>query len=246
MKTITSLVTLALLLFCMSSKAAFYQFQFATTNGPLAVTNIIKEIAGTVVGGGTAQWYTNAAGTLATNTYSKGNISINAGGGLTATSFTGSGSGLTSISVPDSALQPDVSLLGQTIDLASEVTGSLPATSLSGTVPVAQLPVPVLVSTNWISGKLYTNLTGRLQYVQVSVSCTAASVAGGAVQRLWVSGLTVAQFGAQTISGSLAVTNTGIVGGYVGTGLQFTFTNAVGGAGDTAINLTGTGQQVTY
>lgn len=92
-----------------------------------------------LVSGGTVQWNTNAAGTAATNTFSKANVSINLGGGVTASSFTGSGSGLSAISVPDSALQPDVSLLGQTIDLSTEVTGNLPATSLSGTLLDARL-----------------------------------------------------------------------------------------------------------
>ncbi len=116
---------------------------------------------------------------------------------------------------------------------------------------LTNLPPPVLVSTNWVSGKVNTNLSGRIQWVQTSVSCTAASIAGGAVVRLQSgttqAGLaTIAQFGMQTISGSLVVTNTGTVGGYITSGNVFSFTNLVGGAGDSAINLPGTGQQVTY
>lgn len=110
---------------------------------------------------------------------------------------------------------------------------------------------PSLIFTNWISGQLYTNLSGRLQFVSVTAVTTYSTVSGTALQRLQTGAqgvvmTNISQYGAQTIVGSLGTTNCGYIGGYIQNANVFTFTNLVIGAGDVAINLPGTGQQVTY
>ncbi len=110
---------------------------------------------------------------------------------------------------------------------------------------------PSLIATNWISGQLYTNLSGRFQFVQVTAVTTYSTVAGAAIQRLLTgpqgAALTnVAGYGAQTIIGSIGTTNLGIVCGPVLNGWVFSFSNSVAGAGDAAANIPGTGFQITY
>lgn len=66
MKTIICLASLLLALY--ADGAAFYQFQWATTNGPVQVTNIVKEIAGTVTGASPTVTGSNfISGTIYTN-----------------------------------------------------------------------------------------------------------------------------------------------------------------------------------
>ncbi len=110
---------------------------------------------------------------------------------------------------------------------------------------------PTITSTNWVSGQLYTNLTSRPWFVQTTAVTTYTTVAGAAVQRLQTADqgsalATIAQFGSQTIIGTLATTNSGIVCGAIPAGNYFSFSNLVAGAGDTAINLPGTGFWIEY
>jgi hypothetical protein len=109
---------------------------------------------------------------------------------------------------------------------------------------------PKLISTNWISGKLYTNVSGALQYVQCPVSVTTAAINGSArVEFVVGTGTTPlftnAIFGGQTTGSSLAVTNLGTLTGYVLPSQMFYFSNSLVGAGDAARTLPN-GQQVTY
>jgi hypothetical protein len=109
---------------------------------------------------------------------------------------------------------------------------------------------PKFISTNWVSGKLYTNVSGALQYVQCPVSVTTAAINGSArVEFVVGTGTTPlftnAVFGSQTTGSSLAVTNLGTLTGYVLPSQMFYFSNSLVGAGDAARTLPN-GQQVTY
>lgn len=110
---------------------------------------------------------------------------------------------------------------------------------------------PVVTFTNWISGKLYTNVSGRPWFVQTTAGTTYATVGGAALQQLQtatqsVALVTIAQYGAQTIVGSLGTTNCGIVSGPIANGNYFSFTNSVTGSGDAAANLPGTGFWIQF
>lgn len=102
-----------------------------------------------------------------------------------------------------------------------------------------------LVNTNWISGQLYTNQTGRPIFVLVDVVLLDAStgVSGAAVMRLETNGAQMYQvsFGpALTVS----VTDRKQISGFIAPGVAFDFTNLSSGTGNTA-TLSG-GQYMVY
>lgn len=138
-------------------------------------------------------------------------------------------------------------------NLTSVVSNGVASLVASTSNSIATSPsfAPTLTFTNIVSGQLYTNATGRPQFVGVTAVTTYSTVAGAAVQRLMISTqgsalAVVAGYGAQTIVGSLGTTNLGIVCGPVPVGWTWSTSNSVIGAGDAAINLPGTGYIITY
>lgn len=93
----------------------------------------------------------------------------------------------------------------------------------------------VVISTNFISGQLYTNLTGSAALVQGLISLTTAAVTGDAEMDLQMSGANTNSFGiSTTVAVSLAMNYTNLLSGVVSNGGTFVFTNRSSGAGNTA------------
>lgn len=240
MKTLTSLVTLALLLLCLSSDAAFYQYQFATTNEATTVTNIIKEISGTVIVGGTAQWNTNASGTGVTNTFSGAAFTIANSGTLTL-------SGAAGLSVAGGINAGASSVTAGGFSGPGPLLTGLNASQLiSGTVPLTQLPSPIITQTNFLSGVLYNNASGRPLTVKATAVLTAAAVSGNSTLELRVGivGTTTNYVTTQTGAAVITGADKYPIMIDVPIGASYTFTNTSSGAGNSA-TVSG-GQIIAY
>lgn len=106
-------------------------------------------------------------------------------------------------------------------------------------------PSFTLVNTNWISGQLYTNLTGRPIDVRGNVILTTAGVAGFSQMALRVSSVVTNYSSAlSAVAGLTGSTTNGIAPAFVPNGGVFTWTNTSSGAGDTS--TTYGGQYMTY
>lgn len=110
-------------------------------------------------------------------------------------------------------------------------------------------PSFTLVATNFISGQVYNNLTGRPLFVNASVNWTTAAVSGSAAMQLRVTGTGAstnsvgeATSPAQTFTAPF--TNT--LSGFVPAGGTFVFTNVSSGSGNSAVMLSGSGQYMVY
>lgn len=109
-----------------------------------------------------------------------------------------------------------------------------------------------MVFTNWVSGQLYTNLSGRLQFARGQAILTPAAVAGDVAMYIKSAAqgsalMTIGDQGFQTLlTVSLVASNVVECAGFIPSGNVFTFTNSSSGSGNTAIMQAGTGQQVTY
>lgn len=123
-------------------------------------------------------------------------------------------------------------------NIANYFTGPRPLQSLN-------LTVPQPVNTNWISGALYTNTTGRTIIVAGNVVDTPASVAGTCLMNLQCAGTGTNAQTLVTVIGMLTnpLTN-GITPLVVTNGGVFTWTNLSSGAGNAT--TTSGGQYMVY
>jgi hypothetical protein len=149
--------------------------------------------------------------------------------GVTLTgTLSGNGGGLTNLN--------SAQLSGS---IPSALLTSVPAANLTGTVPLAQTPLPVLIQTNFIDGKLYTNTYGWPLTINASVIWNTASVAGDANESFCiqaspaVGGVTNVS-AISTIVGSAVLHYTNSISGFVPTNAIYYFTNLSVGAGNSA------------
>lgn len=116
-----------------------------------------------------------------------------------------------------------------------------PSITLGNTTNVASF---ILTQTNFISGKVYTNLTGRPLQVTATAQLITAAVAGNAQLSLLISGYLTNTVNESTLGASPATTNTYFIGGIVPAGRTYSFTNTSSGTGDSATVLGG--QTITF
>jgi hypothetical protein len=153
--------------------------------------------------------------------------------------FNGNGSGLTVLNAAVvTNTETGVTLTGTFNGNGNGLT-NLNATNLTGTVPLAQTPLPVLIQTNFIDGRLYTNTYGWPLTVNASVIWNTASVAGYANESFCIQaspatgGVTNAS-AISTIVGSSVLHYTNSISGFVPTNAIYFFTNLSTGAGNSA------------
>lgn len=102
-----------------------------------------------------------------------------------------------------------------------------------------------LVNTNWVSGKLYTNQTGRPIMVIMPCQITMTGVSGNSTFSLLVTGITTNSLSMNTLVTSLATSLTNQVSAFVAPNGTFTPTNLSSGAGDSGSPVNG-GQYMVY
>lgn len=138
-------------------------------------------------------------------------------------------------------------LLGAALPVAYDTTGIPGAVPLNNLIvgPATNTPSFTLVNTNWISGQLYTNLTGRPIEVTGSVVLTTAGVAGFSQMALQVNGV-VTNYATviSAVAGLTGAMTNAISPAFVPAAGVFTWTNTSSGAGDTS--TTYGGQYMVY
>lgn len=102
-----------------------------------------------------------------------------------------------------------------------------------------------IVNTNWVSGQVYTNLTGRPVHVICPCQITMTGVAGAANFSLVSAGNTTNSLAQSTLITSLATSLTNCVQGYIPINGVFTFTNLSTGTGDSGGPVNG-GQYMSF
>jgi hypothetical protein len=102
---------------------------------------------------------------------------------------------------------------------------------------------PGLVSTNFVSGKLYTNNTPYYQQASVQVTNITAGVAGNSIMAIQIAGSITNFAGTSSLITSLATTNLDTLSGWIPPSGIYTFTNLSTGTGDGA--FLGNGQLLT-
>jgi len=146
---------------------------------------------------------------------------------ITNSIFAGNGGGLTNLN-------------------ASALSGAIPggvtlsATNLTGTILLAQLPMPALIQTNFIDGQRYTNNYGWPLTISATIVLNTASVTGSANESLAIQASpAVGGFtnvcAISTIVGSSALHYTNHINGFVPTNAIYWFTNLSAGAGNSAV-----------
>jgi hypothetical protein len=139
-------------------------------------------------------------------------------------------------------------ITGGTIDAAS-ITG---AGNLIYSNATAVALAPTITQTNFVSGQLYTNNTGKPIYVQAHTALTVAAIAGAAEMDLKIdqSGgntfTVVSPAKVTTLITSLVVTDNRMVCGWVANGGVYSFTNTSTGIGNSSSVVAGTGIIVTH
>lgn len=106
-------------------------------------------------------------------------------------------------------------------------------------------PSFTLVNTNWVSGQIYTNQTGRPIEVKMPCQITMTGVAGNSTFALVVTGVTTNSLSMSTLITSLATSLTNQVSAWVAAGGTFTGTNLSSGTGDSSGTVNG-GQYMVY
>lgn len=96
------------------------------------------------------------------------------------------------------------------------------------------VPSFTLVNTNFISGTLYTNQTGRPILVQVNATLTVAAVAGNSIMALEALGNNTNKVSMSTLLTSIAMSYTNMLSMWITNGGQYTFTNRSTGAGNSS------------
>lgn len=102
-----------------------------------------------------------------------------------------------------------------------------------------------IVNTNWVSGQLYTNFTGRPIQVTCNATLTAAAVTGYAQLALWIPGA-VTNFATESTSATVitGATTNAIASGFIASLGTFSYTNTSIGAGNGAGTFSG--QYIVY
>jgi hypothetical protein len=98
---------------------------------------------------------------------------------------------------------------------------------------------PGVITTNFVSGQIYTNTYGRLIEVSMNAVLTTTGVAGDASLSLIASGYRTNYCSESTLLTSLASTNTNYVAMVIPPGQTYTASNTSAGAGDSASPLGG-------
>lgn len=96
-----------------------------------------------------------------------------------------------------------------------------------------------LIQTNFISGKLYTNIYGRPILATANATLATTGVSGNASLSLLASGYLTNVFGMSTIVTSIAMSYTNVISMVVPASQTYTFTNTSAGAGDSSAVLGG-------
>lgn len=119
-----------------------------------------------------------------------------------------------------------------------------------GVIPSTNTSPVVLTQTNFISGKLYTNLSGRPIYVQATAALTGALVNGSSEMDLktgdGASMSVVSSAKKNTILTGLTISDQYQIGAYVSTNTVYTFTNTSSGAGNASSLVAGSGQVIQF
>lgn len=126
---------------------------------------------------------------------------------------------------------PNPNLTNILVTWGDSLTGAGTVNSLVVGAPT-NTPSFTLITTNFIGGFIYTNLTGRPISVEGEVFITETGVAGAANQSLEVTNLITNMFAETTLLTSLAVSKTNYVHAYVPPAFTYSFTNRSSGAGD--------------
>lgn len=101
-----------------------------------------------------------------------------------------------------------------------------------------------LIQTNFISGRLYTNIYGRPILVSANATLSTTGVSGNANMSLTIPTQVTNAFGISTIVTSIAMNYTNVISGFVPASGTYAFTNLSSGAGDSS-GITG-GQIMVY
>ena len=96
-----------------------------------------------------------------------------------------------------------------------------------------------LTQTNFISGQLYTNLTGRPILVSANATLTLAAVSGYASMELLASGYLTNSSGMNSSASTIAESYTNTLSMFIPAGQKYTFTNLSSGSGNSAAVLGG-------
>lgn len=100
-----------------------------------------------------------------------------------------------------------------------------------------------LVSTNFVSGQLYTNNTVYILNVSVQVTNITAGVVGNSIMAIQTNGVNYKFVGTSSLLTSLAATNLDSLSDWIAPGVIYSFTNLSSGTGDGA--FLGVGKIVT-
>lgn len=139
------------------------------------------------------------------------------------------------------------------VSMAAVLPVAYDTTGIPGAVPLNNLIIGpatntasfTLVTTNWISGQLYTNLTGRPIEVTGNVVLTTAGVAGFSQMALQVNGV-VTNYATvlSAVAGLTGSMTNAMSPAFVPAAGVFTWTNTSSGAGDAS--TTYGGQYMVY
>lgn len=91
-----------------------------------------------------------------------------------------------------------------------------------------------LLQTNFISGKLYTNIYGRPISISANATLTTTGVSGNSSLSLLASGYLTNAFAMSTIVTSIAMSYTNVISMVIPASQTYTFTNTSAGAGDSS------------
>ncbi len=151
--------------------------------------------------------------------------------------------------LPPSVGSP-IALVAQTGGNATNLNVNNLTVTGTATLPAASFS-PTVLMTNYISGQIYTNLSGATVETRSAVVLTNAAIAGIAGMELQIGNpggaLTSVDFAEnQTLSTSLATTNRLGLSCFVTNGGCWTYTNKSVGAGNASGPISGTGQLITW
>lgn len=128
---------------------------------------------------------------------------------------------------------------------------SITSVQVVAALPTVQTNTVTMTLTNFVSGQIYTNTTGRLIHVRAAVQITPAAIVGNASMNLksasqGVTLTTISGAGLATLITSLINIQTNELSGWVTNGGVFSFTNGSSGAGNNSAIIAGTGQLTQF
>lgn len=120
---------------------------------------------------------------------------------------------------------------------AGQVTGAFTTIKVGN---VTNTPSFTIVNTNWISGQLYTNLTGRPIEVKCQAILFAATTGVGGAAQLGLQTNGVNMYSVLiSPTATTSVNDDRLISGWIPSGVTFAFTNLSTGTGNTATSQWG-------